>query len=179
MGIDTVKLMNRLWGENYFNSGSKKWQKSKAADNKRSFNMYVLDPLYKVFDAIMNYKKDETESLLTKLGIKLTVEDREKDGKALLKAVVRQWLPAGETLLQMIAIHLPSPATAQRYRMEMLYEGPFEDEAAVGIKTCDPNGPLMMYILMMGRFVEAIEDVPCGKQQLGVICYIHDVPLHA
>ena len=33
----------------------------------------------------MNYKKDETESLLTKLGIKLTVEDREKDGKALLK----------------------------------------------------------------------------------------------
>merc|ERR1712191_31337 len=31
--IDTVKLMNRLWGENYFNSGSKKWQKSKAADN--------------------------------------------------------------------------------------------------------------------------------------------------
>jgi len=214
--IDTVKLMNRLWGENYFNSGSKKWQKSKAADNKRSFNMYVLDPLYKVFDAIMNYKKDETESLLTKLGIKLTVEDREKDGKALLKAVVRQWLPAGETLLQMIAIHLPSPATAQRYRMEMLYEGPFEDEAAVGIKTCDPNGPLMMYIskmvptsdkgrfyafgrvfsgkvctgmkarimgpnytpgkkedlyekaiqrtvLMMGRFVEAIEDVPCGN----------------
>merc|ERR1712071_598011 len=115
-----------------------------------------------------------------------------------------------------IAIHLPSPATAQRYRMEMLYEGPFEDEAAVGIKTCDPNGPLMMYIskmvptsdkgrfyafgrvfsgkvctgmkarimgpnytpgkkedlyekaiqrtvLMIGRFVEAIEDVPCGN----------------
>merc|ERR1712071_734369 len=97
-----------------------------------------------------------------------------------------------------------------------LYEGPFEDEAAVGIKTCDPNGPLMMYIskmvpttdkgrfyafgrvfsgkvatgqkarimgpnytpgkkddfyektiqrtiLMMGRYVEAIEDVPAGN----------------
>jgi len=214
--IDPVKLMNRLWGENYFNSTTKKWQKSKAADNKRSFNMYILDPLYKVVDAIMNYKKQETEDLLVKLNIKLSVDDREKDGKALLKAVIRQWLPAGETLLQMIAIHLPSPATAQTYRMEMLYEGPHEDEAAMGIKNCDPNAPLMMYIskmvptsdkgrfyafgrvfsgrvgtgmktrimgpnfvpgkkddlceksiqrtvLMMGRFVEAIEDVPCGN----------------
>ena len=33
----------------------------------------------------MNYKKEETESLLTKLNIKLTLEDREKDGKNLLK----------------------------------------------------------------------------------------------
>lgn len=214
--IDTIKLMNRLWGENFFNPTTKKWSKTKDADNKRSFNMYVLDPLYKVFDAIMNYKKEETDSLLTKLGIKLSLEDREKDGKNLLKAVVRQWLPAGDTLLQMIAIHLPSPAVAQKYRTEMLYEGPLDDESAVAMKNCDPNGPLMMYVskmvpttdkgrfyafgrvfagkvctgmkarimgpnyvpgnkadlyekaiqrtvLMMGRFVEAIEDVPCGN----------------
>lgn len=156
---------------------------------------------------------------------------------------MRTWLPAGEALLQMIAIHLPSPVVAQKYRMEMLYEGPHDDEAAVGrfqnnqnsysfiiflpshfkfffvllgIKNCDPNAPLMMYvskmvptsdkgrfyafgrvfsgkvatgqkarimgpnytpgkkedlyekaiqrtILMMGRYVEAIEDVPSGN----------------
>lgn len=33
----------------------------------------------------MNYKKEETESLLTKLNIKLSLEDRDKDGKNLLK----------------------------------------------------------------------------------------------
>lgn len=33
----------------------------------------------------MNYKKDETESLLSKLNIKLSAEDRDKDGKNLLK----------------------------------------------------------------------------------------------
>lgn len=48
--IDTIKLMNRLWGENYFNPQTKKWSKTKDADNKRSFNMYVLDPLYKVMN---------------------------------------------------------------------------------------------------------------------------------
>jgi len=97
-----------------------------------------------------------------------------------------------------------------------LYEGPNDDEAAMAMKTCNPNGPLMMYIskmvptsdkgrfyafgrvfsgkiatglkcrimgpnyvpgkkedlneksiqrtiLMMGRYIEAIEDVPCGN----------------
>lgn len=214
--IDVVKLMNRLWGENFFNAKTKKWAKVKDDDNKRSFVMYVLDPIYKVFDAIMNYKTDEIPKLLEKLKVTLKHEDKDKDGKNLLKVVMRTWLPAGEALLQMIAIHLPSPVVAQKYRMEMLYEGPFDDEAAVAVKSCDPNGPLMMYIskmvpttdkgrfyafgrvfsgkvatgqkvrimgpnytpgkredlyeksiqrtiLMMGRYVEAIEDVPCGN----------------
>lgn len=132
--IDVNKLMTRLWGDSFFNPTTKKWQKQKENDNKRAFNMYVLDPIYKVFDAIMNYKKEETTTLLGKLGVKLLPDDQDKDGKQLLKVVMRTWLPAGETLLQMIAIHLPSPVTAQKYRMEMLYEGPLDDEAAIGIK---------------------------------------------
>merc|ERR1712156_384816 len=109
-----------------------------------------------------------------------------------------------------------SPVTAQKYRAEMLYEGPTDDEAFMGIKNCDPEGPLMMYvskmvpssdkgrfyafgrvysgkvatgmkarimgpnfvpgkkedlynkniqrtILMMGRYTEPIDDVPCGN----------------
>lgn len=132
--IDVVKLMNRLWGENFFNHKTKKWAKMKEEDNKRSFCMYVLDPIYKVFDCIMNYKKEETADLLKKMNIELKHEDHDKDGKALLKVVMRTWLPAGEALLQMIAIHLPSPVVAQKYRMEMLYEGPLDDEAAVAVK---------------------------------------------
>lgn len=50
----------------------------------------------------------------------------------LVQAVMRRWLPAGEALLQMITIHLPSPVTAQRYRCDLLYEGPPDDEAAMG-----------------------------------------------
>lgn len=54
--IDVVKLMNRLWGENFFNAKTKKWSKQKDEENKRSFTMYILDPIYKIFDSIMNYK---------------------------------------------------------------------------------------------------------------------------
>lgn len=216
--VPVDKLMNKFWGENFFNAKTKKWSKTKAEDNQRSFCMYVLDPIYKVFNSIMNFKKEECEKLLEKLGIKdkLKPDELAQEGKPLLKTVMRNWLPAGETMFQMIVIHLPSPVTAQRYRTDMLYEGPLDDEAAVAMKNCDPNGPLMMYIskmvptsdkgrfyafgrvfagkiatglkvrimgpnftpgkkedlyeksiqrtiLMMGRYVEAIEDVPCGN----------------
>ncbi len=87
-----------------------------------------------MFDAIMNFKKEETAKLIEKLEIKLDAEDKEKEGKPLLKAVMRRWLPAGGALLQMITIHLPSPVTAQKYRCELLYEGPGDDEAAMGME---------------------------------------------
>lgn len=90
--------------------------------------------LLQVFDAIMNFRKDEAAKLIQKMDVKLDNEDKDKEGKPLLKAVMRRWLPAGEALLQMITIHLPSPVTAQKYRCELLYEGPGDDEAAMGTK---------------------------------------------
>merc|ERR1719377_358755 len=80
------------------------------------------------------------------------------EGKALLKSIMKKWLPAGDSLLEMIVINLPSPVTAQNYRVETLYEGPMDDECAIGIKNCDPKGPLMLYVSKMvptsdkGRF---------------------------
>jgi len=214
--VPVDKLMSKLWGESFFNTKTKKWSKTKAEDNVRSFNMYILDPIYKVFDAIMNFKKEETVKLLEKLEVKLKHDDSILEGKPLMKVVMRTWLPAGDAMFMMICIHLPSPVTAQKYRAEQLYEGPKDDLACMAMKNCDPNGPLMMYvskmvptsdkgrfyafgrvfagriatglkcrimgpnytpgkkedlnekaiqrtILMMGRYIEAIEDVPCGN----------------
>merc|ERR1719425_95347 len=121
-GVDIDKMMKKLWGESFFNPKTKKWSKTKDADNKRSFCMYVLDPIYMVFDAIMNFKKEQTEKLLGKLTTAqgklvkdvLKTEEKEMEGKPLMKAVMRNWLPAGEAMFQMICIHLPSPVTAQK-----------------------------------------------------------------
>lgn len=214
--IETPKLMKRLWGDQFYHAKEKKWNKQGGEGYVRGFNQFVLDPIYKVFDSVMNFKKEEVAKMIDRLQIKLDSDDKGKEGKPLLKAMMRKWLPAGDALLQMITIHLPSPITAQKYRMEMLYEGPHDDPCAVGIKNCDPSAPLMMYIskmvpttdkgrfyafgrvfsgkvatgqkarimgpnfvpgkkediyvkpiqrtiLMMGRYVEPIEDVPCGN----------------
>merc|ERR1712054_150028 len=96
--------------------------------------------------------------MLTSLKVKLENEEKDLIGKPLLKTVMRKFLPAADALLEMMVVHLPSPATAQRYRVNNLYEGPMDDECAEGIRNCDPNGPLMLYVSKMvptndkGRF---------------------------
>merc|ERR1711937_814907 len=67
-------------------------------------------------------------------------------------------LPAHDALLEMMVLHLPSPAKAQNYRYENLYTGPLDDKYAQAIKTCDGEGPLCMHVSKMvptsdkGRF---------------------------
>ena len=53
----------------------------------------------------------------------LKPEDKELTGKPLMKRVMQSWLPAHEALLEMMIWHLPSPAFAQKYRVDCLYEG--------------------------------------------------------
>merc|ERR1711993_131981 len=66
---------------------------------------------------------------------------------------------------------------AQKYRAELLYEGPPDDAACTAIKACDPNGPLMMYVSKMvptsdkGRFY-AFGRVFAGKVATGQKCRI-------
>ena len=55
------------------------------------------------------------------------MEEKESEGKPLMKAVMRNWLPAGDTIFQMICIHLVPLMTAQKYRAELLYQGSNDD----------------------------------------------------
>ncbi|KAF9970105.1 Elongation factor 2 [Actinomortierella ambigua] len=161
-GVDKAKMMERLWGENYFNPATRKWTtKGTSAEGKpleRAFNMFVLDPIFKLFDSTMNFKKEQTATMLEKLNITLKADEKDLEGKALLKTVMKKFLPAGDSLLEMIVVNLPSPITAQKYRTALLYEGPLDDECAKSIESCDPNGPLMLYVSKMvptsdkGRF---------------------------
>merc|ERR1719156_414829 len=95
---------------------------------------------------------------MTSLGITLKGDDKALTGKPLMKRCMQIWINAADTLLSMIVMKLPSPRAAQKYRVENLYEGPMDDEAAAAIRACDRNGPLMMYVSKMvptsdkGRF---------------------------
>jgi elongation factor 2 len=222
-GVDEAKMCERLWGDSFFDAKNKKWLRTETnADGdrlKRAFCQFCLDPIYQIFDAVMTEKKDKIEKMLKALNIVLTIEEREQPPKKMLKSIMMKFLPAAETLLQMIVLHLPSPKKAQAYRAEMLYSGePKEDDKYfMGIKNCDQTAPLILYIskmvptadkgrffafgrifsgkvrsgqkvrimgnnysygkkqdlyedkpvqrtvLMMGRYQEAVEDMPCGN----------------
>ena len=159
-GVDKNKMMERLWGDSFFNPKTKKWVKSAdaAGGAERAFNQFILDPIFRIFDAFGKGKVDDLIDLCTKLNIKITSEEKELPGKGLLKVAMRKFLPAADALLEMMVIHLPSPVTAQKYRAETLYEGPPDDAACIGIRDCDPKADLMLYVSKMvptsdkGRF---------------------------
>eukprot|EP00891_Asterochloris_glomerata_P007131 jgi/Astpho2/7131/Aster-08310 len=175
-GTDERKMMEKLWGDNFFDPSTKKWTKKQTSSDKckRGFCQFVYEPIRTIIDACMNDNKKLLWNMLEKLGIltKVRNEDKELTGKKLMKAVMQAWLPASEALLEMMIWHLPSPDRAQKYRVENLYEGPLDDIYASAIRNCDPNGPLMLYVSKMipasdkGRFF-AFGRVFAGKVATG------------
>jgi len=218
--IDADKLMNKLWGDNYFDPTTKKWnQEGQTEDGKplkRAFVQFIMDPIIKLSRSIMDGNLEQMNKMLTTINVTLSTEEKELKGKHLLKLILSKWINAADCLLEMIVLHLPSPQAAQKYRVTYLYEGPQDDPCAQGIRECNPKGPLMMYVskmvpttdkgrffafgrvfsgtifggqkvrimgpnykpgkkddlsvktvqrtvLMMGRTVEPIVDVPCGN----------------
>jgi len=161
-GVDVDKMKNRLWGDNFFDGESKKWiTKGQSASGKpllRAFCKFILEPIAQIFTASMADDWAKLDKMLKVIGVELKSEERQYTSKKLLKTVMQKWLPADEALLEMSVLNLPSPHTAQRYRVENLYTGPMDDETATSIRECNPTGPLVMYVSKMvptsdkGRF---------------------------
>jgi elongation factor 2 len=176
-GVDQDKMRKRLWGDSYFDAESKKWVSKSTSDTgkplMRAFCKFILEPINQVFQASMNGDMPKLEKFLTVVGITLTSEEKSLQQKKLLKAIMQKWLPADEALLEMMVLHMPAPAVAQRYRVENLYSGPLDDATATSIRECNPNGPLMMYVSKMvptpdkGRFY-AFGRVFSGTLQSGM-----------
>lgn len=76
----------------------------------------------------MNGEREKSMKMIDTIGLKLKGDEKDLEGKALLKIAMRAWLPAADALLDMIVHHLPSPVIAQKYRVENLYEGDMNDE---------------------------------------------------
>eukprot|EP01061_Rhynchopus_euleeides_P040551 TRINITY_DN6987_c0_g1_i1.p1 TRINITY_DN6987_c0_g1~~TRINITY_DN6987_c0_g1_i1.p1 ORF type:complete len:858 (+),score=406.00 TRINITY_DN6987_c0_g1_i1:84-2657(+) len=225
-GVDEEKMVKRLWGDSFFDGKRKKWTSEAVEGGQRAFCQFCMEPIRNVFDAVMNEKKDKMEKMMKALNITLKGDEKDLTQKKLLKCIMQKFLPASDALLQMIVTKLPSPKQAQAYRADQLYMGvteqedgtlvPNNDKYYQGLKSCDQNGPLLMYVskmvpaadkgrfiafgrvfsgkikagqksrimgpnheygtkkdmavkniqrtlLMMGRYQEAVEDVPCGN----------------
>lgn len=85
LGMDESKLMEKFWGDNYYDAKAKKWNKTgKTADGKpleRGFCAYIMKPVLMMARSIMEADYDQMDKLLKVAGVKLTPEDRMKEGK--------------------------------------------------------------------------------------------------
>ena len=161
-GVDEEKMINKLWGDNFFDKDKKVWTtKSVNKDGvklKRAFVSFILDPIITISKACIEDNEELIDKLLLRLNVKLNSKEREEKGKDLLKIILSKWINVSNAILEMMVVHLPSPKTAQKYRYKYLYKGPADDDCARAIQNCDSKGPLMMYVSKMipttnkGRF---------------------------
>jgi elongation factor 2 len=160
-GVEEDKMMEKLWGNWFYDSEKHVWTHSNNGGTlERAFCHFIATPIVTLFSSIMAEKQGKVTKMLKAIGVELKGDERELTGKPLLKRVMQKWLPAGDAILEMIVLHLPSPAVAQRYRVDTLYDGPLDDKTATAIRNCDntPDAPLCMYISKMvpttdkGRF---------------------------
>ena len=99
----------------------------------------------KKLNICMNGQKEKLRPMLQKQHVTMN-EEKELMLKPLMKRVMQIWLPASDALLEMIIFHLPLPAKAQKYRVENLYVGLLDDLHTNAIRSCDPEGLLMLYV---------------------------------
>merc|ERR1712164_53404 len=117
----------------------------------------------------MDDNKEKYTKLINMVGVTLTSDEKDLVLKPLVKTVMRKWLPAAEALMEMITLHLPSPAKAQKYRTETLYEGSMDDTCAKGMMECKTDGPLMIYISKMVPTADNSRFVAFGRVFSGTI----------
>ncbi|AYV84625.1 MAG: mimivirus elongation factor aef-2 [Hyperionvirus sp.] len=160
--LSEEKLMGYLWGDYYLNPKTKKITTDKSVLGAvRVFNKLVYEVIQDLYNSIKEagaplVGTERTASqqsgyekfieIMGKLDINLGKQEMELTGKDLFKAVMQEFTPLCDALIDGMRDHLPSPQKAQMYRVKSLYDGPLDDDVAKAIRNCDPDGPLMIFI---------------------------------
>ncbi|KAI0782507.1 elongation factor 2 [Irpex lacteus] len=171
--------------------------KSTDADGKpldRAFSMFVLDPIYK--SSTLSWTPIRRHSiLLGKLDIELIQDDRDLEGKSLLKVIMRKFCPvtvsrlstrvpwttrlpsvsASAILVDLSVVRIKMVPTSEKgrfYAFGRVFSGTIR--AGPKIRIQGPNyvpgkkedlfiKSIQRTFIMMGRYVESIEDCPAGN----------------
>lgn len=91
LNVDKAMLQKKLWGDNFYDPKAKKWVKTDVGIDgtplKRGFVQFIMDPIIRLSQAIMNNEKEAVFKMLDARGILLKEHQKEKIGKDLLKCV--------------------------------------------------------------------------------------------
>jgi elongation factor 2 len=141
--------MKVLWGDYYVDPQTQ--QITTTPTGKRVFSEYIYKPMKNLFDAIIESNVQKYTNILNRFDHQLQSDEKELTGSELYKKIFRRIYSLAPVLKRAIVKHLPSPITAQKYRVDVLYDGPLDesDPTYLAIKNCDPNGPLMFYTSLM------------------------------
>jgi len=122
--MDVDKLKEKFWGEWRFDVKAKKFTTNELSEEgkpmKRTFCEFILDPIQRVINMCLTDEIDKVKKFLETMNVELSPEQWDLREKKLCKVVLHKWLDSADSLMDTIAVHLPSPKVSQRYRTPLL-----------------------------------------------------------
>lgn len=168
--IDVDAFSKRLWGDIYYNPESRKFtRKPEEEGAKRTFEHFILEPLYKIFTHVLEQDKEELESTLAKLNIYLKPSTYKIDVKPLLQTVCSLFFGNSAALVDSVVEHIKSPADNALTKVQTSFTGPQDSEVASSMARCDPNGPLVVHVAKLFNSPDSKEFYAFGKVMSGTL----------
>lgn len=147
--IDIDEFSKRLWGDIYYDEK----KNSFTADHigKRSFEAFILEPLYKIITHTLTNSTDENnlaKLLWNNFGVKLKKEQYKQDMQILLKQVFKAVFVNSMGLVEAITSFVPSPVDTPS-QLE-LSNASLSEESLLGhvIKLVESSDALKFYTLL-------------------------------
>lgn len=135
-GFTPEEFAKRLWGELYYHPETRQFLRTTPdgdgasrllRTSERSFVQFVLEPLYKIYSAVVGEERDGLEPLMNELGIKLTASDYTMNVRSLLKLVFSTLFGEATAFADMVVRFLPSPVAGAPNKVKHTYTGPIPE----------------------------------------------------
>ncbi|KAI6031361.1 P-loop containing nucleoside triphosphate hydrolase protein [Pisolithus microcarpus] len=170
--LDVDAFADRLWGDIYFNSETRKFTRKVPEGNTkqaRSFVHFILHPLYKLYSHVLSEETEDLKKTLAQLNIVLKPVMYKMDVRPLLKVVLDQFFGPATGLVDMIVEHIPSPVASAASKVERTYTGPQTSDIAASMKQCNPDGPVMVQITKLYHTTDAQSFRAFGRVMSGTL----------
>lgn len=167
---DEEAFSQRLWGDIFFNPTTRKFQrKQRDTEATRGFVYFILEPLYKLYAQTIGEDAATLKKTLKSLNISLKDNVYKLDSRDLLRIVCRSFFGTSRGFVEAMLQHIPNPAENAKNKTERTYTGPQEGLLADALKTCDPEGPLMIQITKLYSSTDARTFQAFGRIMSGTL----------
>lgn len=144
--FESDKFASRLWGDMYYQQETRAFsRKPPPGGGERTFVQFVLEPLYKIYSQVIGEHKKSVEATLAELGVTLSNSAYKLNVRPLLRLACSSVFGSASGFTDMLVRHIPSPKEAATRKVDHTYTGP-KDIIHKAMKSCDPNGPLMVNV---------------------------------
>jgi translation elongation factor EF-G len=128
-GFDPSALAARLWGDSWFDPRARSFRRKApagggASSTPRAFVAFVLEPLYKLYSAVVGEPPRAVEAALAAFGAKLPAEVLLSDARPLLKAACSAAFGDAVGFGEMLERHVPSAREGAARKVSRAYSGP-------------------------------------------------------